>query len=229
MVTGTGTARRCEESPSGTSSAGGREEAAASGGERRTEGTGASAGRWEMGRAATGGAPRSGSAGEVGSGSTSGAAATITGRGAGWMGKTQGAGARVSIPIRLILAREREVGKPGTEEEEAAGGGGGARPREAGTERGSKSKRSNAVRPVRGRRLFWLLALVPFSLCVRWTVRKKPLNILVIITLTNIRCNSLHSYFSIKQYFPFFNFQHRPEHLFINHIWFETAGCSIHS
>ena len=111
MGAGTGTARRCEDSPSGTSSAGGREEAAVRGGERRTEGTGASAGRWDMGRAATGGTPRSGSADEVGSGSASGAAATITGRGAGWMGNTQGGGARVSIPIRLILARERWGGR----------------------------------------------------------------------------------------------------------------------
>jgi len=95
---GTGTARRCEEFPSGTSSAGGREAAAARGGETRRADAGAGAGRWEMGRAATGAMPRRGSAAEAGSASgvaEGGAAATITGR-TDWR-NTGGGGARVSI------------------------------------------------------------------------------------------------------------------------------------
>jgi len=93
---GTGTARRCEEFPSGTSSAGGREAAVARGGETRRADAGA--GRWEMGRAATGAMPRRGNAAEAGIASgvaEGGAAATITGR-AGWR-NTGGGGARVSI------------------------------------------------------------------------------------------------------------------------------------
>ncbi|CAD6251109.1 unnamed protein product [Miscanthus lutarioriparius] len=64
---GTGTARRCQEFPSGTSSAGGREAAAARGGEKRRADAGA--GWWEMGSAATGAMPRRGSATEAGSAS----------------------------------------------------------------------------------------------------------------------------------------------------------------
>jgi hypothetical protein len=53
-------ARSCEEFPSGTSLAGGREAAAKRGGKRRRADAGA--GRWEMGRAAMGAMPWRGSA-----------------------------------------------------------------------------------------------------------------------------------------------------------------------
>jgi hypothetical protein len=58
-VHGTGTARRCKEFPSGMSSAGVREAAAACGGERRRTDVGA--GWWEMGRAVMGAMPWRGS------------------------------------------------------------------------------------------------------------------------------------------------------------------------